>query len=304
MSSMIAACFFIFSCHDQVMNDLTKSTLTQTDHYPPEVKSDMDAYIKKNPDAKLSYIEGRAAEIEKLASTSHATLFVVKTYDLSGDGMDKKGVLLSNITDHAEALQTEGKVFTVVEQVASFEGGFPALLEHLRQNVLYPSEAREAGAEGTVYVEFIVNEDGTLSDHKVLKGVHPALDAEAVRAIKTLPNWTPGKQNGVAVKQRYVLPIAFAFNTSTQNKVEPIVDKPYKMDVNMERTDRKGKSIVTGVVLSHETGKPLAGTNVIIVGTSTGTTTDANGKFSIEVPAENGQLVFSFVGYDFERVDF
>jgi TonB family protein len=218
--------------------------------------------------------------------------------------MDKKGVLLSNITDHAEALQTEGKVFTVVEQVASFEGGFPALLEHLRQNVLYPSEAREAGAEGTVYVEFIVNEDGTLSDHKVLKGVHPALDAEAVRAIKTLPNWTPGKQNGVAVKQRYVLPIAFAFNTSTQNKVEPIVDKPYKMDVNMERTDRKGKSIVTGVVLSHETGKPLAGTNVIIVGTSTGTTTDANGKFSIEVPAENGQLVFSFVGYDFERVDF
>jgi TonB family protein len=295
--------FYLIACHDQIGNELSESTITQTSDYPAVVKADMDAYLLKYPDAKLNYIEGIEEEINKVTGSQQASLMIVKTYDLSNDETRKKGVLFSNLSDHAEALQTQDKVFTIVEEAASFEGGFPALMELLKKNMRYPASAQKENIGGTVYVQFVVNEDGNLSDVKVIKGVHPDIDAEAVRAVKALPAWIPGKQNGIAVKLRYVLPISF--NSDFPDKQEEGMSySNYRMEIKFEKTQTGEKTIVEGTVLSRETQQPLPGTNIIIAGTSKGTTADANGKFRIEIPAGEGQLVFSYIGYDFEKVDF
>jgi protein TonB len=76
--------------------------------------------------------------------------------------------------------------------------------------MLYPKAAREKGIEGKVFIEFTIQEDGTLTDHKILKGVAEDLNQEALRVLQSAPRWTPGKVKGKAVKQRMVMPISFS----------------------------------------------------------------------------------------------
>jgi TonB family protein len=80
-----------------------------------------------------------------------------------------------------------------------FPGGEAEMVKFIQTNVVYPETSREMGEQGTVYVQFVVNADGSISDVVVLKGVSELLDAEAVRLIKLMPNWTPGMQNGTPV---------------------------------------------------------------------------------------------------------
>lgn len=101
------------------------------------------------------------------------------------------------------------KVFMVVEEMPKFEGGDAELLNYLRKNVKYPSEAQENGIQGRVYVEFVVDKQGQICDVKILKGVSSVLDAEALRVVKSMPNWNPGKQRGQLVNVSYRLPINF-----------------------------------------------------------------------------------------------
>ena len=101
-------------------------------------------------------------------------------------------------------------VFSVVEHMPEFPGGGMALMKFLADNVTYPKEAVEAKTEGRVLVGFTVNEDGTIADVAVKRGVSPAVDAEAVRVINLMPKWTPGQQNGKNVKVRYIVPVTFS----------------------------------------------------------------------------------------------
>ena len=84
-----------------------------------------------------------------------------------------------------------------------------ALLEYLMQNVKYPEDAEKQKIEGKVVASFVVETDGSISEIKVLKPVYPSLDAEAVRVVQGMSNWTPGKQRGQFVRVRYTLPIMF-----------------------------------------------------------------------------------------------
>jgi protein TonB len=103
----------------------------------------------------------------------------------------------------------EEEVFMVVEEVPEFPGGQTALLQHIANAVNYPVIAQENGVQGTVYVTFVVNKDGSVSNAKILRGVDPSLDAEALRVVSTLPKWKPGKQRGVPVRVSYTVPIKF-----------------------------------------------------------------------------------------------
>ena len=105
----------------------------------------------------------------------------------------------------------EPAVYTVVEQMPEFPGGQERLMDYLRKNVKYPQEAMDAGIQGKVFVRFVVNADGRISDVTVLRGVPGGaiLDKEAVRALKAMPNWIPGQQGGKAVATSMTLPIAF-----------------------------------------------------------------------------------------------
>ena len=103
----------------------------------------------------------------------------------------------------------ETKIFTVVEQMPLFPGGDAALMGYLRDNIHYPTVAAENGVQGRVVVGFVVERDGSITDVNVLRSVDPSLDREAMRVVKSMPKWTPGKQNGSAVRVKYQVPVTF-----------------------------------------------------------------------------------------------
>lgn len=103
----------------------------------------------------------------------------------------------------------DDKPFTAVEQMPDFPGGLTELYKFLNANINYPSAAQKSNTSGRVVVNFVVNEDGTISNLKLLKGIGFGCDEESYRVIKKMPKWNPGKQNGKAVKVYYSLPILF-----------------------------------------------------------------------------------------------
>ena len=104
---------------------------------------------------------------------------------------------------------TNDDIYQVVEEMPSYLGGTENLMQYLQNNVKYPREAQENNIEGRVIVEFIVEKDGTIKESKIRKSVDPSLDNEALRVIKNMPKWTPGKQRGKPVRVKYSLPIQF-----------------------------------------------------------------------------------------------
>lgn len=104
------------------------------------------------------------------------------------------------------------RVYDVVEQMPSFPGGISGLRTYLNQNTRYPAEAQEICVQGRVVVSFVVEKDGHISDVTVLRSVDPSLDKEAVRVIRNMPRWTPGKQGGEPVRVRYNVPVSFRLN--------------------------------------------------------------------------------------------
>lgn len=103
----------------------------------------------------------------------------------------------------------EGQIFTVVEEQPSFPGGVSALFKYLAAEVKYPVIAQENGIQGRVVTSFVVDKEGNIKQVKVERGVDPALDAEALRVVKAMPKWIPGKQKGEVVAVRYILPVQF-----------------------------------------------------------------------------------------------
>ncbi len=104
------------------------------------------------------------------------------------------------------------EIFTIVEDKPGFPGGDGAMYKYLGKNIDYPSQARRMGIEGRVFVQFVVNKDGSISDVKSIKGIGAGCDEEAARVIKSMPKWKPGKQRGRPVKVRMVLPVFFKLN--------------------------------------------------------------------------------------------
>ena len=103
----------------------------------------------------------------------------------------------------------EPEIFMIVEQMPTFPGGEAALHGYLQKNIKYPPVARENGISGTVYVNFVVTETGKIKDIKILRGIGGGCDEEAVRVIKAMPTWKPGKQRGKPVKVSFNCPINF-----------------------------------------------------------------------------------------------
>lgn len=101
------------------------------------------------------------------------------------------------------------EIFTVVEQAPEFPGGTPEMYKYLGQNMKYPQMAKEAGVQGKVFVQFVVEKDGSITDTKVLRGIGTGCDEEALRVVNKMPNWKPGKQRGKPVRVKYTLPVHF-----------------------------------------------------------------------------------------------
>lgn len=101
------------------------------------------------------------------------------------------------------------QIFSVVEETAEPKGGMPAFYKYVGEKIKYPAQARRMGVEGRVFVEFVVNRDGTIVDVRSIKGIGAGCDEEAVRIVQSAPAWKPGKQRGKPVRQKMVIPIIF-----------------------------------------------------------------------------------------------
>ena len=135
---------------------------------------------------------------------------IIKEVDIDIDAeLNEKSPDIKIMPIEIVSEKTEDKVFVFVENSAEPEGGMEAFLRDIAKKVKYPAQARRMQIEGRVYLEFVVNKDGSLSELKVIKGIGAGCDEEALRAFQTTSRWKPGKQRGVPVRQKMVLPIVF-----------------------------------------------------------------------------------------------
>ena len=105
--------------------------------------------------------------------------------------------------------ESSTKVYDAVDEMPSFPGGLNVLMTFLAQNMVYPVTAQENGVQGRVTVSFVVETDGSITDVKVARSVDPFLDREAMRIVKAMPKWTPGKKDGKPVRVKYTVPVVF-----------------------------------------------------------------------------------------------
>ena len=133
----------------------------------------------------------------------------------AGDPSKKK--LRSVETVRAIEFKLGGKntsqVYDMVKDAPEFPGGTKAMMEYLKTNMRYPQIAKENGIQGRVILQFVVDETGKVTDPKILRGVDPALDLEAIRLVEAMPQWTPGKQDGKAVAVKYTVPVSFKLDS-------------------------------------------------------------------------------------------
>ena len=125
---------------------------------------------------------------------------------------DAKGALMKKGDLIQPGGKTASRVFDVVEVMPSFPGGDVAMMDFVMKNMKYPVDAEKKKVQGRVLVQFVVAKDGMLKDIRVARSVYPSLDEEALRVVKSMPKWIPGKQNGKPVNVKYMMPFTFKLN--------------------------------------------------------------------------------------------
>lgn len=148
---------------------------------------------------------------ERTTNISEPTVLSVVPEKMKRDSLINKG---------------DNVIFEVVEHMPEFaSGGMAGLMEYLSKNIRYPADAHAKGVQGRVTVQFVVEKDGSITEAKVLRGVDPSLDKEAVRVTGTMPNWRPGMQKGKAVRVKYTVPIMFRLSDPVAD-YKPVNEQP------------------------------------------------------------------------------
>ncbi|MDR1882473.1 MAG: TonB family protein [Prevotella sp.] len=139
------------------------------------------------------------------------TKIQISVADVKGTD-DKHGIDIAELREHKQIVEekpVEEKPFVTVEQMPSFPGGETEMYKFIADNLKYPVVAQESGIHGRVTLRFVVTKTGVISDVTVIRGFDPSCDKEAVRVIKAMPKWIPGKQNGLNVPVYFTLPVIF-----------------------------------------------------------------------------------------------
>lgn len=245
----------MFACEDELDSEISRISEESSQQviYSDQVEAALLEIQAKYPDQEFTVIEtlgGNKESVEKLNEYDPSQierLFVIKedgekrvvmivnkSSELFNRTLELQELEIEEIHENNPNLVVEGRfngeqievvfeeepVFTIVEDPASFPGGMEPFKRYLKSNMKYPEEARKKGIEGRVFVQFVVEKDGSLSDVKVVKGIDPACDQEALRVIKNSPNWEPGTQRGQAIRQKMVQNILFANPGGSPNKTK------------------------------------------------------------------------------------
>lgn len=137
----------------------------------------------------------------------------------SPDTQQKKAAPVDNSTTFAAKAPENDSVFEVVKTMPQFPGGFDAMTKFLVENIKYPEESKKSGAQGTVFVSYVIEKDGSVSNVKILRGVNNEIDLEALRVVKAMPKWVPGKTDkDEVVRVQFNLPIKFKLDDKDKAK--------------------------------------------------------------------------------------
>lgn len=134
------------------------------------------------------------------------------------DAPDEAKIVRITVVDDVGQTDEESAVFTVVEEMPEYPGGTDAFIQYLSENIKYPETARKNKITGKAYITFIIEKDGEVTNVQLLRGFNDECDKEALRVVREMPNWKPGKQRGKAVRVQYNVPIKFTLDTD--EKVE------------------------------------------------------------------------------------
>jgi TonB family protein len=188
--------------------------------------------------------------------------------------------------------------FVAVEKMPELVGG----LKSIQRKVNYPQMARQAGIEGRVIVQFIVNEQGDVENPQIIRGIGGGCDEEALRVVKQA-KFNPGKQRGQPVSVQYSLPIVFQLQKAESENELPSsrVENPEVEGSNFEIKQLRNSSpgTLSGRIIDKNTGEPLAGANIIVNDTSIGSASDREGNFQLQnIPPGDHEISVSYVGYN------
>ena len=171
---------------DEIENtDIEEETPPPPPPEPEEQEVKMDEIIVKEDDEQLSH-EADVVDAEEAQNTS----------------------AIADVPEEVEEI-VEEEIVKVPDQMAEFPGGMEALLKYLAENIKYPELARANGITGKVYIRFVVEKDGSITDAKVVRDIGGGCGTEALRVVKSMPKWKPGKVNANAVRSEFNLPVSF-----------------------------------------------------------------------------------------------
>ncbi|HYF69393.1 MAG TPA: M56 family metallopeptidase [Ohtaekwangia sp.] len=252
VGSMLLIFFVTVACHDQVIQEVTDiaQSSTMALDVPAVVQQQYDQLKANHPDLKLLLIEvdaeGKAKleamqqQMNQLDQSQIAGVHMFKPTAVNNEPVRNFMIIQYNeqIADISERSKSN-ETYTIVEESAAPVGGMPALYDFLSENITYPKESRASGIEGKVLVGFVVEPDGTITSLSVLKGVDPAIDAEALRVMALSPKWTPAKNKGMLVRQKLVLPINFSLGDKedTKKKTSSLEDLYFQFPIAKKKAN-------------------------------------------------------------------
>ena len=174
---------------------------------PPPPKLDIPPPVK----TIIKFLPPKVTDKEIVEEEKMPTVEEIKQNDTGAENVEGTGdvVFEEPVKEVAKEEGDPNQVFVVVEQMPEFEGGVAAMMKFIQKNLKYPASARRMGVEGQVFVQFVIDNDGKVTEVQTMKGVSADCDKEAMRVISMMPRWKPGKQSGKPVRVRYVLPIKF-----------------------------------------------------------------------------------------------
>jgi periplasmic protein TonB len=192
-----------------VVKNTTVVSLDQPPPITPNQPPPPDIRIPPPVKTIIKFLPPKVTEKEVVEEEEMPTIEEIKQNETGSE--EVQGDVTTTFEEPAPAVVEEdvNKVFLVVEQPPEFDGGLEAMYKFISKNMKYPASARRMNIEGSVFVGFVVDADGKISEASIIKGISADCDKEALRVVQMMPKWRPGKQSGRPVRVKFVLPIKF-----------------------------------------------------------------------------------------------
>jgi periplasmic protein TonB len=199
-----------FKSDDVVVEEKKLTTVVALDQPPPisETPPPPPKVEIPPPVKTIKYVAPKVTK-EEVVEEEIPTIEEIKKTEVSTETVEGPTEVVFEEPVKEVAEVEDNQVYTFVEQNAEFPGGTEAMYKFINKNVKYPAQARRMGTEGKVFVGFVINKDGSIVDVGIVKGISAECDKEAMRVVQMMPPWKAGKQNGKAVRVKFILPINF-----------------------------------------------------------------------------------------------